>query len=327
MGGQRRGESGGSSSGSGVGIGVWIAVGSTVCISAISGGSAGCAGSGDDSELRLLSPAESSPSGCPPGPPGIAEEAVEAIEAVNRIRRPAGLDCIEQVPEVVLAAERHCQYFVANGGHCVGRPHREASNCKNFTAEAFSERMHRAGYTGFPRFEVMAYVGDGQTSVQMWLDSVWHRIPILSPQVNQAGYGTAGRCDTIDFGARPGSSLVRTNVIYPRDGQIAVPLSFNGREFPEPPPPPGPGWPSGYPVTLIAAGLQVSNHHIAVAGTDQPLDHIFLAPGDPGTEALLVDEFLLYTFRPFTARTRYQVVIAGTQEGAPVRFEWTFTTR
>jgi hypothetical protein len=282
---------------------------------------------GPDPGLDLdISDLETIPSGCPAPPPGMTQDAVEAIEEVNRIRRSAGLGCIEQVPEIARAAERHCQYYVANTGSCIARPHREASDCASFVAETFGDRLRLAGYRGHPSFEVMAYVGHGRTSVHLWLDSVWHRIPLLSPDVQQAGYGAAGRCDTLDFGiATPGAARPR-DVVYPHDGQTGVPRSFSGREAPEPPPPPA-GWPSGYPVTLYAAGLRVHEHDLRIDGTETPLPHELLTPEDPRAAGLLLDEITLYAHRPLAPRTRYRVLITGTREGTPTRFEWTFTTR
>jgi hypothetical protein len=269
--------------------------------------------------------ADMPPSGCPEAPAGMDPDAVLAIEEVNRLRRAVGMGCIALSPEISVAAERHCAYYVNNAGSCTAKPHREVSACKNFTAETFSERLRMASYTGNPRFEVMAYVGHGRTSVGQWLDSVWHRIPIFSSEVDQAGYGKSGRCDTMDFALSTDSAEIR-NLLYPFDGQTNIPRSFSGRESPEPPAPPQ-GWPSGYPVTLYAANATITEHTIAVDGTSDFLPHTFLAPGDARAYGLLVDEFFLYTHRPLAGKTRYRVRFAGTQNGAPVEFSWTFTTK
>ncbi len=284
-----------------------------------------CAGPELDDAL-LASAGEATPSGCPAPPPGMTAAADAAIDEVNRIRRRAGLGCIEQVPAIARAAERHCQYYVANSGPCIVRPHREASDCPSFVGETFGDRLRIAGYRGHPSFEVMAYVGDGRTSVRMWLDSVWHRVPILSPEVEHAGYGAAGRCDTLDFGTPGDRSLTWRDVVYPHDGQTDVPRAFAGRESPEPPPPPT-GWPSGYPVTLYAAGLQVTQHDIRVDGSATPLPHTFIPPEHPAAAGLLIHEFMLYTHTPLAPQTRHRVHITGTREGHPHTFEWTFTTR
>jgi uncharacterized protein YkwD len=263
-------------------------------------------------------------SGCP-APAGVSADTVLAMEEVNRVRRAGGLGCVAHSPEIAFAAERHCQYYVNNTGRCTAKPHREVSECKSYMAETFSDRLQMASYAGSPRFEVMAYVGHGQVSVGQWLDSVWHRIPILSPDVDQAGYGQSGRCDTMDFGNSTETSVMK-NLVYPFDGQQGVPVSFSGRESPEPPAPPH-GWPSGYPITLYAVGMTVDHHSITVDGSDKPLAHTFLAPGDARAFGLLVDEFFLYTDKPLASKTRYRVRLTGTQNGAPAAFEWTFTTR
>jgi uncharacterized protein YkwD len=286
----------------------------------------GCGVSGEDDQATASAAISS---GCPM-PAGASAEALSALEEVNRTRRDAGLGCVAFAPEIASAAERHCQYFVSNAGRCTAKPHREVADCKSFTAETFSDRLRMASYKGEPRFEVMAYVGQGRLAVRQWIDSVWHRIPILSPDVDQLGYGTAGRCDTMDFGAE--GNLVTKNILYPYDGQVNVPRSFGGRESPEPPVPPS-GWPSGYPVSLNAAGLKnITEHSIVVDGTKAPLPHTWLAPGDMRAGGLLVDEFFLYTHKPLAAKTRYRVRIVGTQPDlatqvdAPAVFEWTFTT-
>ena len=121
------------------------------------------------------------------------------------MRKTVGLGCIPCSRQISAAARRHCEYYVNNSGKCTAKPHREMAECQNFIAETFSDRMRMMSYKGHPRFEVMAYVGHGRTSVGQWLDSVWHRIPITSPDVDQAGYGKAGRCDTMDFGLSTGT--------------------------------------------------------------------------------------------------------------------------
>jgi hypothetical protein len=288
-------------------------------------GLTGC-GLQDDYDRDITETASLPASNCPAGPDGMDQEALSATETLNKLRKMAGLGCVSLSREASVAAERHCQYYVTNSGVCIAKPHREMESCKNYMAETFSDRLRAASYAGAPRFEVMAYVGNGPTSVQQWLDSVWHRIPILSPDVDEAGYGRHGRCDTMDFGYASDTAVTR-NLTYPLKDQTDVPRSFSGRESPEPPPPPQ-GWPSGYPVTLYAAGLtDITEHKITVEGSDTNIEHTWLAPGDARAYGLLIDEFFLYTHKPLGSKTKYRVRIAGTQNGAPTVFEWSFTTK
>jgi hypothetical protein len=245
---------------------------------------------------------------------------------VNRYRRAAGLGCMALVPQISQAAQMHCRYFVSNHGHCVASPHKQVPGCSHFAGEAFGDRLRAAGYTGRPAYEVMAYVGRGGRAVEQWIDSVWHRLPIFSSRVDHLGYGADVRCDTMDFGSSTVLPAPVAPTVYPYPGQADVPTAFGGRESPAPPRPPD-GWPSGYPVTIYAAGLKIHEHSITVDGKDAPLPHIWLGPGDPGTWELLQHEYILYTHRPLAPRTRYRVRVLGTRADAPVKLEWTFTTR
>jgi len=167
----------------------------------------------------------------------------------------------------------------------------------------------------------MAFRGDPAGAVKTFIDSAYHRTPVLSPWYRDMGYGGGTGCDTIDFG--PGTASAKTvTAFYPYDGQIGVPLSFNGaNEGPTPPVPPT-GWPSGYPITLYGQGITVSNHQIVVDGTTTLLAHQWL----DGDTTLGSTAKVLYTDAPLTANTTYRVTITGTSTAGSVTFDWTFTT-
>ena len=280
-----------------------------------------------ESELDFFSSPETVPSDCPPPPPAMNPEAVEAIEEVNRIRKSVGLGCIELVPEIAHAAERHCQYFVSNAGACISRPHRESSDCRSFFGETFGDRLRAAGYT-----RPSALRSDGLRRRRSNLRPDVARL-CLAPVADPEPRRRAGRIRRrrplrhrrLRRRPRPVPCVARRRLPPRRPAQR--PARLRRPRSPRAPTPPGRGWPSGYPITLYAAGLRVHDHRITVEGTDTPLDHEFLSPEDPRSEGLLVDEFMLYTWHPLTAQTRYRVSIAGTREGAPAQFEWTFTTR
>jgi hypothetical protein len=181
--------------------------------------------------------------------------------------------------------------------------------------------MKAAGYTGMGWAECMAQMDDPAGAVKTFIDSVYHRTPVLSPWYRDMGYGGGPGCDTIDFG--PGATTAKTvTAYYPYDGQIDVPLSFNGANEGPIPPVPSTGWPSGYPITLYGQGITVSSHQIVVDGTTTPLAHIWL-DGDIylGTTAKV-----LYTEAPLGANTTYRVTIDGTNSAGSVHFDWSFTT-
>jgi uncharacterized protein YkwD len=270
--------------------------------------------------------ADSGGGDCPGAPEGASEDAREALELVNRLRVEAGIPCAAMIASINLAAERHCQYYAANTGACVTNPHVEVEGCDLFVAANFWQRMSSAGYRGAAVFEDMAFSANGVAAVQMWVDSVWHRTPVLSPWVRDLGYGNAPGCDTMDFGAGATSApdLVAT---YPYDGQTGVPARFAGNEGPTPPAPSS-GWPSGYPIHLFARGATVSQHTLTVEGSDEPIDHVFLSPNDgEWYGSFIANEHVMYSDQPLQSATTYRVHVVGTYAGGDLDRAWTFTTR
>jgi uncharacterized protein YkwD len=274
----------------------------------------------DGAELQLAQATD-----CARPPADSDPKAVEAYDRVNAYRKAAGLRCATFVPEIAGAAQAHCGYYVANTGACVANPHREVAGCTMFRAERFSDRLKAAAYTGNPAYEAMTYVGAGAKAVDKWVDSVWHRIPVLSPWVSDLGYGSVKACDTMDFGwaAAPGSPAPMT---YPFDGQTKIPRSFDGRtESPALPAPPK-GWPSGYPIMVYASDLQVSSHQL-FDDKMNAVDHTWIAPGDAASMGILINELAMYAHAPLKKATTYRVVVEGTRKGEPVHLDWTFTTK
>jgi hypothetical protein len=267
------------------------------------------------------------PADCDPAPEGVTDDARAAYTLENETRRAMGVPCARMDTAINLAAERHCQYYDANRGNamCISNPHGEVMGCAMYVAANFWERMSIAGYMGGPSGEDMHFVGNGAAAVQGWIDSVWHRTPVLSPWVRDIGYGSTGGCDTMDFGN--GAPADRNIVaVYPYDGQTGVPTSFDGRrEGPNPPMPPT-GWPSGYPVHIYIQG-ELTTHTIVRDGTTTNLDHLWIAPGTPESLGLLRNEYSFYTHEPLQSGTTYRVHVTGTNGAGPVDLEWTFTTR
>ena len=261
---------------------------------------------------------------CPPAPDGVSEAAARALTAVNAARVPAGSGCATMIPEINMAAQNHCDYYAANSatGNCTADPHSEVESCTGFTGTSPGARMMAAGYTGRGASEVMAFTNNPESAVAMWINSVWHRLPILDPWTTHLGYGGAERCDTIDFG-RGTPAPDDTVVLWPYDGQTGLPTTFHGdREGPEPPAPPT-GWPSATPITVYGQDLVITEHVLTVDGETTPIEHVWLTEADSN---FLRSSVMMYGNAPFTAMTTYRVKITGTYVGGALSREWTFTT-
>jgi hypothetical protein len=236
-----------------------------------------------------------------------------------------GVPCANLVLTLCTAAQNHCNYYTTNQGSSTceaSSAHSEISGCPEFTGESPGTRMQAAGYTARGGSECMAFTGDPARAVKMFVDSVYHRVPVLSPWYTDMGYGGGTGCDTMDFGTGPSPAPNTATAVYPYDGQIGVPLSFNGAQEGPTPPAPSTGWPSGYPVILYGKNITVSAHQIVVDGTTEPLSHVWL----DGDSTLGSSAKVLYTEAALTANTTYRVTIDGTDSSGSVHFEWTFTT-
>ncbi|HZU83012.1 MAG TPA: hypothetical protein VE987_08860 [Polyangiaceae bacterium] len=270
-------------------------------------------------------------SNCPAPPSSEPAASITAVDAINATRTLVGVPCTTLVPALDTSAQLHCAYYAANttaAAPCTAttsNAHTETAGCTGFVAAQFSARETMAGYTGRPSSEVMAFTGSPTQAVQTWIDSVWHRIPLLSPWIRDMGYGgttTPARCDTIDFGA--GATTPGTvTAFYPYAGQTGVPTSFDGsREGPTPPAPPA-GWPSGYPVILFLQNGAVQSHTITVDGTTTPIAHVWI---DPTNTTNFPYDYILYANTPLATNTTYHVQIAATQGSTALTFDWKFTT-
>jgi len=272
-----------------------------------------------------FSPAEvAAPAQCPAPPAGASADALTALNAENVVRVAMGIPCASLVLTLCTSAQNHCNYYTTNQGSatCAApSAHNEIAGCPQFTGADPGARIKAAGYTGMGWAECMAFMGDPAGAVKTFIDSVYHRTPVLSPWYRDMGYAGGTGCDTIDFG--PGTTAEKTvTAYYPYDGQIDVPLSFNGAQEGPTPPVPSTGWPSGYPITLYGQGITVSAHQIVVDGTTTPLAHIWL----DGDSSLGTTAKVLYTEAPLGANTTYRVTIDGTTSVGSVHFEWSFTT-
>lgn len=273
------------------------------------------------------------PEACDPPPAGASVEAINALNTVNTLRAAAGAPCVTLDLSIGKAAAAHCAYFALNkdlAPECTINPHYEVPGCAGFTGVTPNDRMRAAGFaTSGGGGEVMAFLSNPALAVQTWVDSVWHRIPILDPATTVMGYGSAEGCDTVDFGPnrrRDGLNMVA----YPYAGQTGVTTAFDGRNEGPMPPAPTTGWPSANPISLYAQQLVVTEHHLFVDGDDTPLDHTWLDYTSPilpaDQQTLLRNVVFMYANQPYLPNTTYRVRIAGTYAGGDLLQEWTFTT-
>lgn len=261
----------------------------------------------------------------------------KALWWVNTFRVRAGLGPLDQREELNAASAAHAQYVLLNPAvYDAGLSiHEEMDGRTGFFGERFWERMATAGYTGLPFREVIAYQALPASAVAHWMETVYHRLPLLHPSAQHVGYAEAilgkHRINVLDIGAGDGHApLIPGGVAWPADGATNVPLSWDGLESPQPPAP-NTGYPSGPVVTLtfgLNAQVEVFEHVILDLDGEQneTLPHVFLTPdNDKHLEG--ESSVALYAEVPLQPGHTYRVIVDGLVDEAPFHRVWTFTTR
>lgn len=263
-----------------------------------------------------------------PNPPGDLDAARKAaLAAVNATRKTAGLGPINEDAALDKASEAHAWYtfFNLGDGSLSGLGvHQESASLPGFVAASPIVRDIAAGYQGNRGSEVINHVYTPDAAVEVWIDSVYHRFPLVDHEALAAGYGEAQigtlTVSVMDIGLGPAAH--GTPVVFPADGQKDVPAAFTGNEVPDPAPQ-GTPYPVGYPITLFAGSA--SNLAISSAQLTGPdgkaVTAFLLQPGqqvDTGEASLL-------PMQPLTPGGTYTVEFTGTLDGQPLNKRWTFT--
>jgi hypothetical protein len=254
------------------------------------------------------------------------------LKTVNQDRVAAGAGCMELVAALDKSAQAHCNYDATNASNmsCIPDAHTEVSTCSGFTGTDVQSREVAAGYPQTLAYtEVATTFGNNPTAaVPNWVDTVFHRIPLLDPWTVDMGYGGATGCDVIDIGRGMSTAPTDTIVVYPYDGMTNVPYSWSGLEGPQPPAPSG-GYPSSYPVSIYAKSISVTTHVLTKDGDSTPIDHTWLdmnsSQVSSGLKGYFYDVAFLYG-APLAKNTKYHVQITGTYAGGTLNKQWTFTT-
>ena len=186
--------------------------------------------------------------------------------------------------------------------------------------------LTRAQHFGYPQrsmAEVITHRSEPAGAVGDWIDSVYHRIPLLRADLVEVGYGDAYlgplTVQVMDMSYREVAS--GRIILYPAPNQTSVPVAFNGNEIPDPAP--NASYPIGYPVTTTFdrnARVTIGAFHLRdPSGADLP--GISLQPGNE-TE----NSFAFLANVPLKPGTIYTADLVYTLNGKAGHLVWKFTT-
>jgi tetratricopeptide (TPR) repeat protein len=257
------------------------------------------------------------------------QEEQDALASVNRYRALAGLPPVSADARLHQSAQAHAYYFLFNAAspETAGLGiHRETPGAPAFTGQTVGDRARYFGLTGQPVLEDITHRGNTPGAVGDWINSVYHRFPILRRDLVSLGFGSSGAgplsVEVMDFAYATAFTSGRNMVAYPGPGQPDVPTAFFGNELPDPVP--GGPYPTGYPITLTfdsGARVEIQSNHVRTAAGDELELHV-LRPSD----ANMQNSLALLPKRPLQPGARYTVDVGGIVNGAPFAKHWEFTT-
>jgi tetratricopeptide (TPR) repeat protein len=256
-----------------------------------------------------------------------------ALNEVNRFRALAGLQPVRTSAIIQHSALAHAFYTLFNGASPQVRDlgiHKESSGTPGFTGVNVLNRAEHAGYAAHSMAEVITHRQDATAAVTDWIDSVFHRIPLLRADMLELGYGDA-YLGPLSIQVMDLSYRERTTgriVLYPAPDQNDVPPAFFGNEIPDPLEKAGvnnAAYPVGYPITATfdrLSKVQVLSWHLRdIRGKELP--GAVLKPDNPEME----NSFAFMALSPLAEGATYSMELRGSINGVAFQRSWHFTTR
>jgi hypothetical protein len=188
------------------------------------------------------------------------------------------------------------------------------------------DRDNAFGWRDGPVGEDITHRGSPEAAVGDWVDSVYHRFPILRPDLRVIGFADASMLslpiEDMEFGFSGLSPSHAPPVRYPADGQTGVPANFFDNELPDPVPP-GAARVTGYPVTVTFDRRSVV-HMSSFSLTGPGGAAVALVAVQAPSDATENSAFLLPA-APLVAGARYVAHIVATVDGVAYDSTWSFT--
>jgi uncharacterized protein YkwD len=246
--------------------------------------------------------------------------ATRALEQLNRYRKIAGLAPVTLDPALSKACLAHANYLVKNSNHPATQGmgmHKEDPSLPGYSAEGA-----KAGQVS------VIMPGDPLKSVDGWMDTFFHRIPLLDPEIRTIGFGAAkgGRWGWFTVMDAQSGIGIPGPVCYPGDKQKDVPLFYADVHNPSAVPD---DKPAGYPITVTFA------HKVPVLDVKATLRddkgkevEVWLSTPEKPVEARLQrNTVCLLAKQPLQPKRTYTVTVSAQVATSPWARTWSFTTR
>jgi uncharacterized protein YkwD len=245
------------------------------------------------------------------------------LEQVNGYRKQVGVGAVTLDAALSRGCQAHADYLVRNedqpstqglGGHD-----------EDPKLPGYSEEGKKAGKAADIAFDVAPLA-----AVPAWMASLFHRVPLLDPELRRVGFGAArgersGWVVVVDVETGQGSDRP---VFCPADGQQDVPLAYHAGERPDPIPE-SKDKKAGFPVSVrFPRGARVQD--VTARLTDaagQEMPAWVLTPEKTVDRDLERNSVCLIAQQPLRPGTTYTAAVTARVDGTEWKQTWRFTTR
>jgi uncharacterized protein YkwD len=244
-------------------------------------------------------------------------------ERVNGFRKTAGLKPVELDDDLSAACQMHANYLARNLQH----PSLKGLGMHQENPElpGYSVAGHKAGMAS-----VIVDARNPPDAVDVWMSTLYHRIPIIHFDMRAIGFGCARLPDGAWKSVMDTKSSRTSNwmVTYPVNGQQNVPHEFSRNAelfklFPE-----AKDGEGGYPVTLaFAPGTMVQKVAAVLKnaeGAEVPC--WVLEPSTAGTKGWLQSVICLVPKERLAPQAVYHVQVEASINGKETKRMWSFST-
>jgi hypothetical protein len=250
----------------------------------------------------------------------------QALERINFYRKSAGLEPVALDPALSKACAAHANYLAKNAGN----PATEGLGMHNEDPKlpGYSEEGAKAG-----KASVVFPVGNPVTAVDGWLASLFHRLPLLNPELTKIGVGFAkggkwGGFIVVDTISIRSGKFPEKPIVYPVDAQKDVPLKF-APEYPPPIPEKNENN-AGYPITItFEDGTPVKDVTATLQDSAKKEVAVWLSTPDKpagGHGQFQRVTICLIAMAPLKPNTTYTVNVKATVNKKEWSESWSFTT-
>jgi Cysteine-rich secretory protein family len=252
-----------------------------------------------------------------------AESADEqALRLVNHYRQRAHLTPVTLDQKLSAGCMEHANYMAQNlGTEAMAGLNAHSQRPDLPGASAAGAACAKAADL-FPKVSNLGVAIDG------FMAGLYHRRPMLDPQLERIGVGYARLPDGMLTAALRFENATRKRggwpVAYPADKQADIPLEY-GAEVPNPIPNHGSG---GYPITLQFPPFDKVTGVSAALGDAQgnPIAFFLSDPEHPATSFGQYGMICLIPKQSLQAQQSYSVRINATWKGKPGSWTWSFST-